>query len=55
MKFLLKLSVLILGFVIGLFANVVVDRAAHYFIPDVDPHPKRAEHLQTLSCGQSLI
>lgn len=55
MKFLLKLSVLVLGFVIGLFANVVVDRAARYFIPDVDPQPKAAEHLQTLSCGLWLI
>jgi hypothetical protein len=55
MKLLLKLSVLVLGFVIGLFANVLVDRAAHYFIPDVDPQPKATQHLQRLSCGVALI
>jgi hypothetical protein len=53
MKFLLKLSVLLLGFVIGLFTNVVVDRAAHYFIPDIDPRPKETKQFQTLSCGSN--
>jgi len=39
-RLVLHFSVLILTFAIGIYANALVNRAAYYFIPDVDPQPK---------------
>jgi hypothetical protein len=38
-RFVLHVSLLVLTFAIGTYANVLVNRAAHFFIPDVDPGP----------------
>lgn len=35
----LHFSLLVLTFAIGTYATVLVNRAAHFFIPDVDPQP----------------
>ena len=38
-RFVVHFSMLVLTFAIGTYANVLVNRAAHSFIPDVDPQP----------------
>jgi len=50
-QFVLRISILVLTFVIGIIANSLVNRAAYYYIPDVDIQPRAPARVVIKSCG----
>jgi hypothetical protein len=50
-QFVLRISVLVLAFVIGIFATSLVNQAAYYYIPDVDAQPRVPTLLGIKACG----